>query len=209
MKENLKYIVIGFLIGIFILIMAGIIPALLTIQPEPAAEPADQPAQAEFNNEIGVLYTQGLESASKGEFEEAAKSFIKASQIDPDRADIAKELGKTYIELNDMMNAKKYIAVSIKLDPDNADAQFQTARIKVFDKKYKEALKILDNIIKTRKDEDRNIYLYSMLLSADIYITLEEYRKARDIADKVIEMSPGNSWAARILQRTDEGPVTD
>lgn len=210
MKENMKYIIIGFFTGIFIILMAGVIPAVLTFSPK-ADKETDDKAEVDGDQytDAGTYYHRGIESVSKNDYKEGVINFNKAVGIDPARADAYRELGKAYLELGDQENAKKYMDISRELEPDDADMLFQTARIKLFEEEYDATLKILDDLIKTQENKNEGIYLYSILLSADTYIILKEYDKAGDLAERALNISPGNAWAEKIIKRIEEGLLRD
>jgi tetratricopeptide (TPR) repeat protein len=107
----------------------------------------------------GQYFGKGYYMINQRNYPVAIESFLKAIEMDSTgecgtgiKGNAHGELGYAYIRSGDTTNATKYFDMAIKLGPTNAFPRQNKAAMLAMQKKYDEAYKLLDELIKFKPD---------------------------------------------------------
>jgi tetratricopeptide (TPR) repeat protein len=78
----------------------------------------------------------------------ALSNLLQAYELQPNRSDINNNLGMAYYFKNEKIIAMKYILKALELDPKNSDARSNLASFYMEEKKWEEAKKLYEIVLK-------------------------------------------------------------
>jgi tetratricopeptide (TPR) repeat protein len=158
-------------------------------------------------------------------FPKAIKLYVKAQQAMPEDKDIPYKLANCYERLADYKNAMKYFVMTVELDPDNASKLFDAAQgchnagqfnkaaeyyQLAEDKGFFKSKMFYENwavSYEEMKDFKTALFYYSKAKAyspydrdlnfsmADVYNNLQQFDKARELLDQVLEINPDDAEA--------------
>lgn len=140
-------------------------------------------AQANMNN--GLTYVQ------LNNYEKAVEAFGKAIDLNPRNADVFEIRGKSYLKLGKIDLAIRDINKAKELDPKRSGL-IDVAKALESQKKYKEAIDILDIIRTSNSDLNISEYLYKR---ASLNFLAKNYEAMIPDLTKAIEINPRNAKA--------------
>lgn len=150
-------------------------------------------------NDAGALAARAYIERRQGRFDDAIASFQQALALDPRNSALAEDLGVTYMLASRYSDAENALQRALALDPDNhlaktdyskatlfstgdiqralatvqGDApalKYQRATLLTYQRKYREALALIDGIPDTPDNFSRNtVYLNKPQLEASLY----------------------------------------
>lgn len=107
-------------------------------------------AEKGLPNEISILEALGYIQRRQGKFEEAAEKIKKAFKLNPQDANLAYELGITFLYLRKHAEADDYLSRSISLSPDQADAYvFKAMNFWAWEGSIEKARAVLEKMTET------------------------------------------------------------
>lgn len=134
----------------------------------------------------GIAYTYGFAymyfNASEVNLEQAKRTSAKALKLAPDLAESHVAAGIAFCMHQDYNNAEIEFEKAIQLDPRNYEAWFFFGRAKVQEGDLKRALKLFDHASQVRPED-----FQSLLLQAQLYVSLDQKDKAMEVTLKGIE----------------------
>jgi tetratricopeptide (TPR) repeat protein len=95
------------------------------------------------------LGVQSLEGDANEKFEAAKKLYATRAATSPDHAPTQLALGKFYVLSHDLAGAAAAFAASLKLDPDQKDAVYFRAIVRLGEGKTEEARRLLGEVDET------------------------------------------------------------
>ncbi|MBQ3642891.1 tetratricopeptide repeat protein [bacterium] len=136
------------------------------------------------NNPVSYI---GLADAYKNlkNYKKALYYLKKAEVLQPDSAEIKRELSKICIITGDFCIGIKYLTDAIKLEPDNYDLQMQLALVHEMIEEEDMALMIYQKIIENNPD-----YIRAYIQKATLYMHLEDYLNSAKMFKIVLKKSP-------------------
>ena len=134
----------------------------------------------------GIAYTYGFAymyfNASEVNLAEAKRTSAKALKLAPDLAESHVAAGIAFCMHQDYKNAEIEFENAIQIDPRNYEAWFFFGRAKVQEGDLKRALKLFDHASQVRPED-----FQSLLLQAQLYVSLDQKDKAMEVTLKGIE----------------------
>jgi len=97
-----------------------------------------------YPNDPNFNYLQGYMARAEGLFDEALVSFRKVLKVTPNSPDVMASIGNIALERGDLVNAESTLRKTIELDPKNFPAYYDMGRLLIRQKKYRDALAILE-----------------------------------------------------------------
>ena len=88
----------------------------------PAAEPSDPLAAAQARMELQKYLQDAVRLRARGNVEEAVKNLREALRLDPENADLHRELGITFLLAKEWRRARVEMLEAVRHMPDDADA---------------------------------------------------------------------------------------
>ena len=169
-----------------------------------------------------------LKYLNTGDYKRVINDTIKLSKKNPTNSYLKNLLGFAYLEIKDLMNAKKNFLGSIKLNPNNIaainnlanvfkylhyyeDAEQFYKRALAIDPNYINALNNYGNLKFNNNEPNESIILYKKALSADssnyiasynlalIYQSIGNFDECKKYAKKVLEIEPKFTRADKLL----------
>lgn len=138
-------------------------------------------------------FGKGYHMINQKNYPVAIESFLKAIDIDSTgdcgtgiKGNAHGELGYAYIRTGDTTNATKYFDIAIKLEPTNAFPRQNKAAMLAMQKKYTEAYKLLDELIKFKPDFIDAYVQRGFLYNADNKreLAIADFKRALDLNSK-------------------------
>jgi adenylate cyclase len=134
----------------------------------------------------GLAYTYGFEhmyfNATDVNRDEALRTSKKALELAPDLAESHVSAGIAYCMVQDYENSEVEFEKAVELDPKNYDAWYFFGRAKIHEGEIKRALKLFERAAKVRPEDYQ-----SVLLQAQLHISLDDNKKALEVTRKGIE----------------------
>jgi tetratricopeptide (TPR) repeat protein len=118
------------------------------------------------------------------QYNKAILNLKKAEKLQPYDTTIQKELALCNIVKGDFANGIKHLITTIRLDPNNIDAQMQLALVHEMIEEENMALMIYQKIIETNPD-----YIRAYIQKATLYMHLEDYLNCAKIFKKVLKFN--------------------
>ncbi|MFT7514561.1 MAG: tetratricopeptide (TPR) repeat protein [Candidatus Omnitrophota bacterium] len=146
-------------IGLLILLVwAGLAWAFWPYMPhrsEPAIEaPEDSgPGKAEVSQNKKSHLQRGLAYLASGAHSDARISLLNARDADSSNGEVYHALGRLYMQIGEMENARMSMKLAVRHLPDDMDARRRLAEVYLYHLNYEQALEQLD-IVCTRTPED-------------------------------------------------------
>jgi len=138
---------------------------------------------------------------SSGNYSYANLEYRKALEYDTTTT-ILNAIGESYRLLGKHKQATSYFEKSLKLDPNDATAQFNVLDLYMKELQYEKAIPILVNELENKPNNPD--YLQRL---AECYRSVGQHENALAILDKLINLSPNYPWsyiyAAEILLEDD------
>jgi tetratricopeptide (TPR) repeat protein/predicted Ser/Thr protein kinase len=179
---------------------------------------------ADYAHLIGRIYQEAKQ------YSVAVAAYERAIQIAPERADLYDELGETLLLNSNPADAAIAFVEAAQRDPDNAVYPFKLAYLLYRVKLYDEAKVFARDAVRLAPKSDKANNLLGMILFAGgdyqgalkaqeeafrlspkdatyamnvamDYLALGQKSKARQMAQKVLSLDPGNQDAKDLLQR--------
>ena len=142
-------------------------------------------------------YLKGYMARAEGLFDEALASFEKVLKIKPDHPDVLASMGYIALERGDLVKAEQILRQTIKLDAKNFPAFYDLGRLLNRQKKFVEAVPILEKGASLKTDDPG--VRYQLFLA---YSRLKQKEKA-DVAfaefkrlEKTFNVGSGSSTSA-------------
>ena len=134
----------------------------------------------------GLAYTYGFEhmyfNATDVNRDEAMRTSKKALELAPDLAESHVSAGIAYCMVQDYENSEVEFDKAVELDPKNYDAWYFFGRAKIHEGKIKRAVELFERAASARPED-----FQSVLLQAQLYISLDNNKKALEVTRKGIE----------------------
>lgn len=126
----------------------------------------------------------GQYNIHEGKFNDAIKQLTTAANIKTNFTQAYNYLGKAYLEVGDIRNAKDNFLKSIDSSPNYAEAYKNLAEVFVIENKTDEAVKNLKQAIEYSPD-----YLIAYAELGSLYIKVEQFDKAEEILSRGLSCS--------------------
>jgi len=134
----------------------------------------------------GLAYTYGFEhmyfNATDVNRDEAMRTSKKALELAPDLAESHVSAGIAYCMVQDYENSDVEFEKAVELNPKNYDAWYFFGRAKIHEGEIKRAIKLFERAASARPED-----FQSVLLQAQLYISLDNNKKALEVTRKGIE----------------------
>ncbi len=147
---------------------------------------------------------------------EAMQEYYKAIKLDPDKPEYLTQLGSACYSTGNCTQAAGYLDRALKLDPDNPRALLYMARVRLEDRRYKDAQKLLEKLKHIDRD-DLEVYQYlglaygrdgQLSLAHEYYAVYFErsgdLRNARYHYDKALEYAQDGTRRQALKDRIRE-----
>jgi tetratricopeptide (TPR) repeat protein len=122
------------------------------------------------------------------QIDEALEDARDIVELAPDDARAHAISAAVQFRLNDLAAARQAVDQALQLDPQNEDAILVRARILIAEKKYKEALALLDEMLATRPD-----YASYYVMKLGIYEHLDDQSAVLQTYSKMVQQFPDNN----------------
>ena len=126
----------------------------------------------------------GLHYNSTGELDLSQAEFEKALAITPDNQEAVSGLFDIAIANKDIPQVTKMAEIAYQHNLDKCEGEFFGARLDMANESFQDALKHLDRCL-----ELRPIFPYALLIKSQIYLTLEDYDNAVEMAKSAAVMN--------------------
>ena len=164
------------------LALAAVLAALPTARGEPkAAENNAKPTGAQ------KLFQEGRNALLTGDYDAAVKSLKQAVEADGTKTSYRLHLARAYRYADKPDLAEAQLRVILKSSPDHVEAGQLLGQIYAGRKDWKNAVKVLEPLLKYRHD-----YTTYHLL-AEAQYNLDKHKKARDYFKEAIKLNPRNA----------------
>lgn len=135
---------------------------------------------------MGMIY-RDIRQLTLGSEPWAVKYFNGALELEPTNPVLATELAKQYLNLNDLVNAKKYFKIALELKADYYEAKFGLAKTYLKGKQDSQALILLNEL--AREVQTAEVY-YEL---GRFYYNHGEIDKAIDRFKLALSLAPAHS----------------
>jgi len=108
---------------------------------------------SKYPNDANFNYLKGYMARAEGLFDEALAAFEKVLKVKPNNADVLASMGYIALERGDLVKAEQILRQTIKLDPVNYPAYYDLGRLLNRQKKFSEAVPILERGVMLSKDD--------------------------------------------------------
>jgi tetratricopeptide (TPR) repeat protein len=150
----------------------------------------ESPSSPNAYNNIGDVYIRN------GDFENAAKAFQRAIEIKPDYADAYHNLANTLHRVGKLDEAQEYYDRALSINPNLWQSHIQRADI-FAQKKQFELVEQEINIANAISPNNPEI----LVSYAIFYVMTDNPEKAREYAQKTLQLQPDNKRAREVLRQ--------
>ena len=146
-------------------------------------------SQASNINKNNPVYFYNLANAYffNGWQDEAVNSYLKAIVLSPENLDYRYSLAYLYYEMKNYDKAEKEVEFIISHNENHYQARVLHALLKLKDKDYLGAEKILEDNLKAGCDDS-----FTLISLGKVYNELDNFDKAEKVMQEVIEKNPDN-----------------
>lgn len=144
-----------------------------------------QSQPAETNSKALNYYMEGMRLEMGGEFDSAAKAYLRAVQADSSSATLFFALARAQLRIGEIQTAEKALTMVVKLDSINADALKMLAEIATARNAPDEALSYLKQILHLNPEDQ-----YALGDLAETYRALGDTLQEAETLEKIYEVNP-------------------
>jgi tetratricopeptide (TPR) repeat protein len=179
--------------------------------------------------DIDRLIDNGIRQEREGNIDEAAATYKKILEKDPDNMMIKVRLAKILSWKNEFDEALALLEDVLQKNPDQPEALFRKAQILSWKGEYKESIAVYRHYLDIKKDNPEallglaRVYFWSgrydeairyytealengadesavLLDLGKVYLALNKREKAREMFERVLEINPENREAERFIK---------
>jgi len=152
-------------------------------------------AEAISANDPGVLFIKGKMLMRQKRYNEAVLPLAELVTRKPDSVLARSLLGETYLNLNQLVDARRQLELALKQKPYYVPALLVLARVEQVTEQYDQGLVYIEKVIKAQPD----LYL-AYDLGGDISMLAKNYAAANDYYQKVISIKPNSATVIKLSQ---------
>jgi len=153
----------------------------------------------EAGNEGELLFRQGLEAYNAGRLKDAEVLYLRSLKADPGRAEVLNNLGVLYLKEGDYRRARPLFEQALKQSPAYAAAHLNLAgALWGLGEKDEAVLQAREAVELDQHDVNGYLTL------ASFYLSLGNKPAARDAANRVLLLDPGNEQARVFLSASEK-----
>ena len=150
----------------------------------------------EHPSNADVLYNLGLAYNETGRFEEAVQRLGRAGEMRPMQADIWVAQGLAYFKLGKMEMAERAQRQALSIEPANMRALKNLGAVLSEQKKHREALPLLQQVLAANPDDLRSALGVSMNVAMmGLEASIEELDLAQNVVKRLITQAAGSDIA--------------
>lgn len=142
-----------------------------------------------------INYYQGRRLFEKGKFEQAMQFFHKASDAEPSRPDVLKDLAYAYQWTGAYGKAAGIFQQILSLKPHDNEIKKSLAQTLSWQKEYEKAIRLYKEVIAATGDIDVKRQL------AEVYIWDNQFKEARGILAEILKIAPQDRKAKFLLAK--------
>lgn len=136
-----------------------------------------------------TLILAGKLAFSAGRYAEAADSFQKAVEVDPNKVPAIVNLAATLAQLNKPREAIAKFKAALEIAPDNLAANFDLGMMYINSGNYEEGIKHLQVVVKKEPKDSQ-----AHLILADAFLKEKQFDKAIEHYKTALSLDPGLIW---------------
>ena len=134
-----------------------------------------------------IFNLYGLAYQKQGMFLESIKAFEKSIELQNDNYLAINNLAVSFKSINENKLAEKFYQECLRLKPDHVIAIINYANLKEKINKFEDAIKLYFKALKFKK-EVNEVYIFLKL--SDLYLSIGNFEKAKDFAQRVVKINP-------------------
>lgn len=157
---------------------------------------------ANYPNNAAVLYNLGMICSDEGDLNRAIELLSQATKINTGHAHAWTALAVAHGRSNDLESAVKAANTAAQVDPDDPYVLRTAGTLIAQSGNHSRALALLEKAVKTAPDDP--IALYSLAEFLRTSGVEENDNKSDELYERVIDLSPGTSLAAKAKDRRRE-----
>lgn len=137
----------------------------------------------------------------EGALQEALLELQKLYLKEPENTEVLLRMGEIYLKLEEFAEAEQVYKEALVYDPDNIYAMEALLGILMVEKKYREALKVANELEKkgVKVEKKREIELLLKEEKLKDYVKLRDYTKAEKIALELVKERPADPYPYLVL----------
>lgn len=134
-----------------------------------------------------IFNLYGLAYQKQGLFLESIKAFEKSIELQNDNYLAINNLAVSFKSINENKLSEKFYQECLRLKPNHVIAILNYANLKIKINKFEDAIKLYFKALKFKK-EVNEVYIFLKL--SDLYLSMGNFEKAKDFAQKVVKKNP-------------------